>query len=323
MKSDSFWKELLEQLFREFVQFFFPEIHRDIDFGKGYQFLDKEFQQITKGSKAGRKIVDKLVKVFLKDGREQWLLIHIEIQGQKEEDFARRMFTYNYRIFDKYQREVISLALLTDKDRNYRPNAFSIKRWGFECVFKFPLVKIIDYIGYAFEREYGKNIFSIIVEAFLKTLETEGDYQGRYHWKRRFILQLYDLGLDRETLIRVYKFIEWIMELPKSLDDRLYEEVKQKEEQKRMPYIMYAERKGIQKGIQKGKQEGKQEGRIEGLRQAIKILMDAKFGQSAKGLEEKISKVRNEKTLEKILYELQQAVDADEFEQNLVRKKLM
>ncbi len=153
------------------------------------------------------------------------------------------------------------------------------------------------------------------MEAFLKTLETEGDYQGRYYWKRRFILQLYDLGLDRETLIHVYKFIEWIMELPKSLDDRLYEEVKQKEEQKRMPYIMYAERKGLQ--------EGKQEERIEGLCQAIKILMDAKFGQSAKGLEEKISKVRNEKTLEKILYELQQSENARAFEQNLSQKKLV
>ena len=101
MKTDSFWEEILEKLFQEFMQFFFPEIHRVIDFSKGYQFLDKEFQQISKASKSRKKIVDKLVKVYLKDGAEKWLLIHIEIQGQQKKDFARRMFTYYYRIVDK------------------------------------------------------------------------------------------------------------------------------------------------------------------------------------------------------------------------------
>ena len=71
MKTDSFWKEVLEKLFSEFLQFFFPEIHKDIDFDKGYLFLDKEFQKISKEAKTGRKIVDKLVKVFLNNGEEK------------------------------------------------------------------------------------------------------------------------------------------------------------------------------------------------------------------------------------------------------------
>jgi len=98
-----------------------------------------------KGSKVGRRIVDKLVKVFLADGSEKWLLIHIEVQGYQEQNFSERIYIYNYRIFDRYKKEVISLALLTDTNKNYRPTIFRISRWGFELLFQFPMIKLIDY----------------------------------------------------------------------------------------------------------------------------------------------------------------------------------
>jgi len=40
---DSPWKEAIEEYFRECMAFFFPDIHDDINWLKGYQFLDKEF----------------------------------------------------------------------------------------------------------------------------------------------------------------------------------------------------------------------------------------------------------------------------------------
>ena len=305
MKTDSFWKEVLEKLFPEFLQFFFPEIHRDIDFSKKYQFLDKEFQQISKVSAAKRKIVDKLVKVFLKNGSEKWLLIHIEIQGQKEKDFAKRMFIYNYRIFDKYQKEVISLALLTDQDVSFRPNIYKVKRWGFEYTFKFPLVKIIDYIGYEFEKECRKNVFALLVQAFLKTMETEGDDQTRFRWKRQFILRLYELGFSHETLFKIYQFIEWIMEVPESLDDQLFQEVKQIEEHKTMTLITYAERKGMKEGIHKGK--------LEGLRKAIEAVLEVKFGKIDQSILNLLLKIQSVEKLEELLHQAKITTSIKEF----------
>ncbi len=41
----SAWKEAIEAYFPECLQFFFPEIAQDIDFDKGYDFLDKELPQ--------------------------------------------------------------------------------------------------------------------------------------------------------------------------------------------------------------------------------------------------------------------------------------
>ena len=39
---DSPWKKALEVFFADFMAFFFPAAHADIDWAKGYQFLDKE-----------------------------------------------------------------------------------------------------------------------------------------------------------------------------------------------------------------------------------------------------------------------------------------
>ena len=47
------------------------------------------------------------------DGAETWLLIHIEIQSSPGPAFPQRMFVYNYRVFDRYEVEVVSLAVCT------------------------------------------------------------------------------------------------------------------------------------------------------------------------------------------------------------------
>jgi hypothetical protein len=88
---DTPWKQILEGYFPQFMAFFFPEAHSEIDWRKGFDFLDSELQQVTLEAETGKRIVDKLVKVYLQNGREEWLLIHIEIQNQKEADFSERV----------------------------------------------------------------------------------------------------------------------------------------------------------------------------------------------------------------------------------------
>jgi len=92
---DSPWKEIIEQYFTEFIDFFFPKAYKDIDWKKGYEFLDKELRQITKDAEIGRKHVDKPVRVWLRSGDDAWVLIHADIQSRYEEDFSKRMYVYN------------------------------------------------------------------------------------------------------------------------------------------------------------------------------------------------------------------------------------
>jgi hypothetical protein len=81
---DSPWKEALELFLAPFLEFFFPRVHEGIDWKRGYVSLDKELQQIVRDARVGRRLADKLFKVWRKDVREAWLLIHIEVQGQRE-----------------------------------------------------------------------------------------------------------------------------------------------------------------------------------------------------------------------------------------------
>jgi hypothetical protein len=77
---DSSWKEALDAYFEPFLTLLFPEVHRHIDWARGYESLDKEFQQVVREAEVGRRYVDKLVKVWTKDGAECWVLIHVEVQ---------------------------------------------------------------------------------------------------------------------------------------------------------------------------------------------------------------------------------------------------
>jgi hypothetical protein len=77
--------------------------------------MDKElselFPEIEK--KGGSRFVDMLVKTYLKNGKEEWILVHIEIQDGATKNFPKRMFQYYYRILDRFEVEVAALAVFT------------------------------------------------------------------------------------------------------------------------------------------------------------------------------------------------------------------
>jgi len=81
---DSPWKEALDGDLQSFIALFFPVMHAEIDWSRGYETLDKELQQITPDAEDGRRYVDKLVQVWRQSGEPEWVLIHIEVQGQEE-----------------------------------------------------------------------------------------------------------------------------------------------------------------------------------------------------------------------------------------------
>jgi len=251
-EADSGWKEAIEIYFKDFVSFFFPIIFNELDLEKGYQFLDKELEKIVKDARIGTRFADKLVKVRLKDGAEKWLLIHTEVQGYYDTEFVKRMYTYNYRIFDRYDEEVISLAILTDDNQCYRPCRYEISRWGFRHLFEFPTIKLIDYKDKIEELEASHNPFGIIVVAHLKALATKKDYQSRFTWKLSLVKALYNKGYSREDILNLYRFIDWLMVLPKELARKFQDEIKAFEEERKMAYITTAERIGIEKGRQEG-----------------------------------------------------------------------
>ena len=198
---DSTWKKILETYFRDFVTFFFPVVAEEVDWSKGYSFLDKELQQVVQDAELGRRRADKLVQVWRKDGNEAWVLVHVEVQGQERSDFAKRMFVYNYRIFDRYDRPVASLAVLSDERTGWRPDHFGYELWGCKVGINFPVAKVLEHADRWDELEASDNPFATVVMAHLKTRDTHNDEESRKRWKLYLVRRLYERGYRREDVI--------------------------------------------------------------------------------------------------------------------------
>jgi flagellar biosynthesis/type III secretory pathway protein FliH len=284
---DSPWKETLQHFLSAVLEFFFPRLHAAIDWSKGYESLDKEFHQIVAEAKAGRGLADKLFKVWRReDGRELWLLVHIEVQGQVERRFGRRMFRYNIRCFELYDRRVVSLAILCDDNPEWRPKGFTYGGWGSRTGIRFPTAKLLDYAGRESELEASKNPAAQVVLAHLQARATKGEVESRRSRKLRLVKNLYDRNWSPDEIRTLFRVIDWLMELPAELQEEFRNDLYRFEEERHMPYLSSFERlakkEGREEGREEGRQEGREEGRQEGAREelllTIQTLLKKKFG---------------------------------------------
>jgi hypothetical protein len=277
---DNPWKEALQLFLEPFLAFFFPEVHDGIDWQRGYQSLDKELQQVVRDARLGRRLADKLFQVWRKGGGEAWLLIHVEIQGKREEEFPERMFVYGYRIYDRYRQTVISLAVLCDDNPTWRPDRFETGDWGSFLGIRFLTAKVLDYRGQEEALERDRNPFAAVVLAQLKVLETRGDPGERWRWKVRLVKGLYDRGLTAQQVRELFRLLDWMVQLPQELEQRFREVIDRFEEERRMPYVTSIERLAREQGLEEGGRKAWVE--------AITQVLETRFGAAGKRLAPKV-----------------------------------
>ncbi len=315
---DSPWKEGMELYFKELIQFFFPDIAARIAWDKGHQFLDKELQQVVRDAEIGRKHADKLVRVWSLENEPFHVMIHIEVQSDKDRDFARRMYIYNYRIFDKSYRPVTSLAILADEVDSWRPGAYSSEQWGCEVHFKFPMVKLLDYNDQIDSLLDQTNPFAIITAAHLKTKATKNNPQERYTWKWTITRALYEKGFSTKDILSLYRLVDWLMMLPDDLTKKFTQDLIAYEEEKKMPYITSAERIGIEKGRLEGRNEGLDLGQLNEAREMVLEALDEKFSTSTPAdIKKQIQALNNRIMLKRLLRSTIRSKDIEEFRQSM------
>ena len=296
--TDSPWKEILEHYFEPFMSLFFLEAHGEIDWERGYEFLYKELQQITREAEIGKRTVDKLVKVWLKDGKEAWVLVHMEVQSREDLEFEERMFVYHYRIFDRYRRQVVSLAVLADEKESWRPAEFSYGRWGCEMQFRFPVIKLLD-----FRKDTGRlqaakgNPFAVVVDAHLLAMATRRDADSRLQSKFQLIKRLYMEGYRKQEIVDLFRFIDWIMDLPEGHERLFWKELAKYEEGKKMTYVTSVERIGMEKGIRQGIRQGM----LKEAREMVQEAISSRFGTVPEDIAGEIRRFENKDILRMLL----------------------
>ncbi|MFC5591412.1 Rpn family recombination-promoting nuclease/putative transposase [Sporosarcina soli] len=231
--------------------------------------MQQELFQKIMDKKKGRQWADQLVKVHLKDGEEKWVLIHVEVQSDNEKDFAERMFQYFYRIYDRYHKEIVAIAVMTSPHQSTFPTQFHYSYFGTELHYAYTNCKLSDYDNE--ELEKSDKLFSKVVLAAKYMNDTREDADKRYTFKMKLMREI--LQSDRYShteILAVFYFIDYLLRLPKELTEQFYDtmvpiiekEVKQMVQfnNEDLSPTMEAvftrireegERKGIEKGIEK------------------------------------------------------------------------
>ena len=286
---DSPWKEALDDFLQPFFGLFAPLIERMIDWETVPESLDNELAKLFPDSPTGKGIVDRLYKVRLRNGSFSWVLIHIEVQSQRDDDFSERVFRYFYRLRDKFDLPLICFVVLADDSPSWRPDEYVYDYAGTRMQFTFPIVKLTDYRSRIAELEESSNPFALIVLAHLQS-QSARQPEARLDWKRRITRNLLERELDEDARWKVLRLVDWLLDLPIELNDVYWYEVREWKERKTMPYVTGLERmlkeEGRKEGRQEGRQEGWQEGRQEGAREellnGLRIVFDFKFGEAGK-----------------------------------------
>ncbi len=299
---DSPWKEALEHYFPEFMSFFFPGAYAAIDWRRGYRFLEQELRQVVQDAELGKRYVDKLVEVAHSAGETGWVYIHIEVQGNREAGFAKRVFTYHYRLFDRYDRPIASLAVLADDHQGWHPRGFGYELLGCRIQLEFPVVKLLEWDGQLEALLVSDNPFAVVTAAHLLTKRTRRDSQARYVAKLRLIRMLYERDWDRQRIWNLITVIDWLMRLPAELESRLRYDVDCLEEERQMRYVTSFERMAREEGMQQGMQQG--EARV------LRHLLTRRFGALPEWVEQRL----NSATAEQIEAWAERVIDADKLE---------
>jgi hypothetical protein len=279
---DTPWKDALTRYFQEFVAFYFPAVHLEIDWTAPCTFLEQELAQVTRDARLGCRRVDKLVRVTRVDGADQCVFVHVDIQGHYDKDFAERVFVYNYRIYDRYRRPVSSLVVFADGNTNWKPNVFGYELFGCAMSIRFPCVKLNDFAGRLQQLMQEENVFGVITAAHLLTQQTRHRNVKRLAVKGYVSRMLYERNWDKQRIVDLFNIIDWMMQIPPSLEAQLLRDIARLERKNGMPYMSSFERQGLERGLARGRQEG--------LSTLLALQLSKRFGALPESVQDRLAR---------------------------------
>jgi hypothetical protein len=304
---DSPWKEAIQQFLRDFLAYCFPQAEAGIDWAREPEFLEQELRALVPEAEVGRQQVDQLVRVWRLDGGEQWVLLHVEVQSQRDSALEKRLFQYHYRLVDRYDVPVATFCLLSDAAPGFRPSAFEQELWNCGVRFWFPTCKLLDFKEA--ELRASMNPIALVIRAHLAALERRrlGDRE-LYRIRKEIFLDSYERGLPIKGLRKLLHVVSWLTKLPRPLELEFRRDIRETTEEKRMPYVNIFE--------EVAREEALEEGRTT-LRQLILQSVKRHFSAVPEGLSERLKLVSDSRQLQEIVNLSWDVATLEEFEARL------
>lgn len=156
----SLWKAVIEDFFPDFLRFCCNRFDKEFNLGH-FDFMDRELRTLYPEvfAKRRRGFADKLVKIYPKDGGAEPFLLHIEVLGYLDKNFAERMYRCYDKCSIKFPIPVTSLAIVLGENQvplEYRHNGFWIT-----LVYEYTVYRIADHDEAALWRD--QNPFAWVI----------------------------------------------------------------------------------------------------------------------------------------------------------------
>ncbi len=213
------------------------------------------------------------------------------------------MHVSDYRIFDRYRRQVVSLAVLTGAGAQARHGVYERGLFGYGTRFTFRAVKLSEYRDRRDALERSRNPFALVVLAHFEKRRARTDRE-RQAVKWRLYRRLLARNLRRRDIIALFRFMDWLIELPEDFERELKTRVVALRKEKQMPYLAWFERKALEKGMQRGGRKGR---RLE-LLEAIELSLNFRFGREGLALLPKareVADLRRLRALQRAIFKVE------------------
>jgi len=261
---DNLFKTVMHRYFWEGLMIFCPALYGDADTSQEPEFLEQELEKIVYDLEKGANRTDLLVRVPMKNGSEQWVLTHLEIQGEDRKHLPTRMNRYRAMIYLKYDVEPVAIAVLTAPRPKTEACSYLSDRYGTRVVYEYNNVDVQDLDD---ERLIsGDNRIALILYA-AKRAQESGDDEGRKFRYLRDISNIWaERGWSNDDKRVIMLSIEYLMNLrdPDYTQQMLIHFEALEKEGKIVEYATIAERGYMARGVEKGREEGRARGREEG-----------------------------------------------------------
>jgi hypothetical protein len=308
---DGAWKEALERFLPQFLTLAFPPVAETLDWSQPARFLDTELQEVARDAGFGPVRADQLVEVLQKGGPSVWLLIHLEVQTQRDAALAERMFRYAYRIFDRFGRAPVSLALLADTQPRWKPREYGWVTPVSSLRFRFAICKLRE-LDLAPWLAAG-NPMAQVIEAHRLAQATTGQAGQRRVGKLALVRRLVNAGLSKDDFLACYRLIQWLLALPKPEELNYLQGLNELRKETDMPHISMYDQLILEQGLEQGLRKGKEQGRQEMLRDLIRDHLTQRLGSLPDQLTDRLAQIQAEPELRRLVQAASHARSVESF----------
>lgn len=224
-------------------------------------------------------------------------------------------FAYYARAWLELRTDIVCIVIYADKNPNWRPDRYVRELPGTRLDFQFHTVKLLEMDErYLTERAKRRNPAALMLLAFRKAMETEGNIDARFEARKQMIALMMEYGYTHNQQAQILRLLEWVLMLPETLERQVDELVEEYKRRRKTPFVSRLERRAIEKGLaeghekglaegrEKGLAEGREKGRVEGqveaLRRTIMRALSRRFGEAAKAAQQLVEAISDAPALE-------------------------